>query len=198
MRRPSRAEIRGGLRAALLYLLIAMLGAVVVLLLQPHQAPFAPTTIQVLLPTPLATLPPPPPTEELPPPEATPVPATPTIVVLPADTISLEIATLRQDLQRTISSIHLLKAASHLQTARLALRENNLPEVLRQLTVAQEGLDAAALLARDDLKGTIQAVVSDINFLRDDLPVRPETVDARLSGLWEDTTTLADLNLPDQ
>jgi hypothetical protein len=197
MRRPSRAEIVRGIRTTFPYLLTAVLGALLALLLMPQQAPQAATTIQIIMPTPLATLPPPAPTEDVPPPEATPPPATPTSVVLPSDTISLEIVTLRQDLQRTVGSLHLLKTASRLQTARLALIDNDLPEVLRQLTVAQEDLDAASSLVRDDIKGDVQALISDINLLRDDVPVRPELVNARLNDLWEKATTLADLGLPE-
>ncbi len=197
MRRPSRAEVVRGIRTTLPFLLTAVLGALLALTVMPRPAPSAGTTIQVFLPTPVATAPPPFPTEDLPPPEATPPPATPTIVVFPSDTISLEIVTLRQDLQRTVGSLHLLKAASRLQTARLALLDNDLSAVLRQLTVAQEDLDAAAPLVRDDIKGDVQALINDINLLRDDVPVRPEIVNSRLTSLWEKATTLADLGLPE-
>ncbi|MBA3469101.1 MAG: hypothetical protein H0T53_05600 [Herpetosiphonaceae bacterium] len=197
MRRPSRAEVVRGIRTTFPYLLTAVLGALLALTVMPRPAPSTATTIQVLLPTPVATVPPLAPTEDLPSPEATPPPATPTSVVFPSDTISLEIVTLRQDLQRTVGSLHLLKAASRLQTARLALLENDLPAVLRQLIVAQEDLDAAAPRVRDDIRGDVQALINDINLLRDDVPVRPEIVNSRLTSLWEKATTLADLGLPE-
>ena len=195
MRRPNRESFVRALRTALPFVLTALIGAGLALALS-RPAPPA-TVVQFTFPTPQPTLPPPPPTEDLPPPEPSPVPATPTIVALPSDTISLQIVTLQQDQRRTVGSLHLLKAASRLQTARLALRDNDLTEVLRQLTVAQEDLDAAAPLVRDDITGDVQALISDINTVRDDVPVRPEQLDSRLTDVWEKATTLADLSLPE-
>ena len=195
MRRPSRELFLRALRTTLPFVLTALVGAGLALALSRPAAPA--TTVQFTFPTPQPTLPPPPPTEDLPPPEPSPVPATPTIVALPSDTISLQIVTLQQDQRRTVGSLHLLKAASRLQTARLALRDNDLTEVLRQLTVAQEDLDAAAPLVRDDITGDVQALISDINTVRDDVPVRPEQLDSRLTDVWEKATTLADLSLPE-
>ena len=199
MRRPSRASLGRAARTTLPFVLTALLGAGLALafgLMRPAATPIT-TIVQVIFPTAAATQTPPPPTEVVPPPDPSPIPATATVITLPADTISLQIVTLQQDLRRTVGSLHLLKAASRLQTARFSLRDNDLPEVLRQLTVAQEDLDAATALVRDELKGPIQALLTDINTLRDDVPVRPEIVDRRLADLWETATALADVELPE-
>lgn len=187
MRRLNRQTMVPMLQATLASLFGVIIGAVLVLWLRP--TPLAPIIMQVNLATPMPTTPPP--TDVVPPPEPTPLPATPTFVALPSDTISLEIITLRQDLQRTVGSVRLLQAASRLQQARLAVRDNDLDAVQRQLTIAQEQLDAATPLVSDDIKANVQGINNDINYVRDDIPVRPETLESRIMALWEQVMVFA-------
>ena len=136
------------------------------------------------------------PTLTPPAPEPTPPPNTPTPVRLLSDTISLEIISLRTDLDAANGYVLILKAASRLQQARFALGNNDLGGVASQLAVAQEDLDSARLLVPESLQGALQVAINDINYLRDDLTVRPEQIDDRLSVLWETLTSLVDLQHP--
>ncbi len=195
MQRLSRQFWLSALRMLLLMGLAALIGASAALVVARTTRSTLPTFVIVLPPadalasrgTPTATLPPP---------EATPIPATPTMVVFPADTVSLELLALQNDLATVNGYVLLLKASSRLQNARLALRDNDVPRVMSQLAVAQEDLSAATSLAPDAIKGNIQTLISDINYLRDDLLVRPETINSRLTDLWERTISLVGVTNP--
>ncbi len=190
IRRPSQQHLVAVLRATLPLLLAAILGGLVALALQP--APPTQTLIQVVTPTVLKAAA----TEVLPAPAPTPLPATPTIIVFPEDTISLELVTLRRDLEFTVGSLHLLRATIRIQNARIAHHDLQSSNVEAQLDLAQADLDAAFPLVSDEVRAAIQGLNDQINYLRDDLAIRPETIDSRLADLTEQVLVLANRDLP--
>ena len=190
IRRPSQQQLVAVLRATLPLLLAAFLGGLVALALQPN--PPTQTIIQMVTPTVLKAAA----TEVLPAPAPTPLPATPTIIVFPEDTISLELVTLRRDLEFTVGSLHLQRAAIRIQNARIAHHELQTNNIESQLDLAQADLDAAFPLVSDEVRAAIQGLNDQINYLRDDLAIRPETIDSRLADLTEQVLLLANRDLP--
>lgn len=190
MRRPSREPWLGWARAALPFVLAALAGAGLARLTQP--VPPAPLVIQFIATPSLA----PTPTLTLPPPEPTPPPATPTAVVLPADALALRVVQLELAQRQANGNLLLLQAASRFQSARIALRDNQPDEVLRQLAVAQEELDVAAELVPEQFKGPVQDLNLRVNYVRDDLAARPELIESQLLSLWETATSLMTIPPP--
>ncbi|KPL85214.1 hypothetical protein [Herpetosiphon geysericola] len=191
LRRPSQQQLVAVLRATLPLLLAAFLGGLVALALQPDP-PAQQPVIQVVTPTVLKAAA----TEVLPAPAPTPMPATPTIIIFPEDTISLELVTLRRDLEFTAGSLHLLRATIRIQNARIAHSNLQTGNVEAQLDLAQADLDAAFPLVSDEVRAAIQGLNDQINYLRDDLSIRPETIDSRLADLTEQVLVLANRDLP--
>ena len=199
--RPHVLYLLKRLRAALPFALTMMVTLMCMVLLLPllDQRPtLVVPMIQLNVPTsaPTTVLPPGTASPTVPVPPATPLPATATRVVFPTDTVSFELSRLQTEINVTNGYVLLLKAAGRLQSARLALRDNDLPQVSSQLVVAQEDLDRAAQLLPEPLKGTVQVLISDINYLLDDISVRPELIDSRLVELWERISALVEVQTP--
>ncbi|GIV98508.1 MAG: hypothetical protein KatS3mg057_3165 [Herpetosiphonaceae bacterium] len=176
------AVLRRMLRAVVPFLLTALAGALLALLLMPRQPD---VVVQVVTatpaPSPTATIMLEPPT--LPPPSPTPLP-------LPEDILSQRLRENELAIEQLTSSIYILKAAAQIQSGRLALRDNRLEEVNRELAAAWASLDLAAATASEVKRDAIKNFQQKISYLQDDLPVRPEGLDGRMADLWQSLMAL--------
>jgi hypothetical protein len=108
----------------------------------------------------------------------------PTSAALPegsADVLRLEVADLRAENSHIWSVIYLLRTVVQLDDAAAALRINDLNEVERLLSTARISLDEAYLYGTEQDKGPIDSFRSELSAIREDLRVRPEGVDQRIT-----------------
>jgi hypothetical protein len=124
----------------------------------------------------------------------TPAPATPTTSALPADEGGLRLAILDLEAadRRLWSAIYLLRAASQIDDAVVALQSNDLDEVDRVLLNARRSFDRAYAFSAEQEKGPIDAFRLQIGQARDDLHLRPEGLDRRLRQIRQLVLSLVD------
>ncbi|EFO79175.1 hypothetical protein OSCT_3008 [Oscillochloris trichoides DG-6] len=140
------------------------------------------TTPQALAPTPTAL----PPTPSIP---ATPLPAP-----LPADERVLRLALLDLEAEdrHLWSAIYLLRTASQIDDALLALQSNDLDAARRALLNARRSLDQAYAISGEPEKGPIDTFRLQIGQIRNDLYLRPEGLDRRLRQVRQLMLSLVD------
>jgi hypothetical protein len=124
----------------------------------------------------------------------TPATATPAPSALPADAGGLRLAIL--DLEATDrslwSAIYLLRAASQIDDAVVALQSNDLDEADRILLNTRRSFDRAYAFSAELEKGPIDTFRLQIGQARDDLHIRPEGLDRRLRQIRQLVLSLVD------
>jgi hypothetical protein len=169
------ARWRLWLRAALPHALTAALAIAISLAVQatlPRAAPSSTPTAVVLpttAPTSIATMPPEPTRASAPPPAV--------------DIVRQELLDLHAEDDHVWSAIYLARAISQLADAETMLRANNLEGVDQVLVAVDDSLGLAYARAADPAKNPIEQLRRDAGAIRDDLYLRPEGMDARLTQL---------------
>lgn len=169
------ARWRLWLRAALPHALTAAIAIAISLAMQARLpqpvSPVTPTAVVVptIAPTTLATAPP----------EPTRAPAPPPAV----DIVRQELLDLHAEDDHIWSAIYLARAISQLADAEAMLRANNLEGVDQVLVAVDDSLGLAYTRAADSAKNPIEQLRRDAGAIRDDLYLRPEGMDARLTQL---------------
>ncbi|NWF79689.1 MAG: hypothetical protein HXY37_06520 [Chloroflexi bacterium] len=171
------ARTRTPFKALLPHLLTAALAVALSLLVQallwprppiPGPAPTAPLaapspSVTVIAPTPVAS---------------------PAATALPNDSVlRLEILDLEAQDRQIWSALYLLRAASQIDDAVIALQGNDLAEADRTLLTAYRSLEQAYAYSAEREKGPIDTFRLQLSQIRDDLHVRPERIDRRLRQL---------------
>jgi hypothetical protein len=199
---PSPPARPAPLAAALPYLATAVAAVVASLLIQsllwPRPLAVAPATP----PAPAA-----PPSTQTPAASVTPAPgaATPAPGPSPAQTpgrptpapadealLRLEILDLEAADRRLWSALYLLRAATQIDDAIVALQGNDLAEADRTLLTAYRSLDRAYAVSAESDKGPIDTFRMQLSRIRDDLSIRPEGADRRLRQLRQLMLSLVD------
>jgi hypothetical protein len=93
---------------------------------------------------------------------------------------------------RLWSAIYLLRAASQIDDAVVALQSNDLDEVDRILLNARRSFDRAYAFSAEQEKGPIDTFRLQIGQARDDLHIRPEGLDRRLRQIRQIVLSLVD------
>ncbi len=124
----------------------------------------------------------------------TPAPATPAPSALPADVGGLRLAILDLEAvdRRLWSAIYLLRAASQIDDAVVALQSNDLDEVDRIMLNARRSFDRAYAFSAEQEKGPIDTFRLQIGQARDDLHIRPEGLDRHLRQIRQLVLSLVD------
>ena len=166
---------RRRLRASLPYILTAGLAVAASLAVQATL--LRPVTIVVMAPT----------SEPTPLPTTAAAPTTPTSsAAAPApapDIIRQELADLRFEDSRLWAAIYLSRAISQVSDAEAQMRANDLESVAQSLVAVDGSLELAYERADESIKSPIAQLRRDAGTIRDDLYVRPEGMDARLTRL---------------
>ncbi|HEX5690208.1 MAG TPA: hypothetical protein VFX76_09410 [Roseiflexaceae bacterium] len=179
---PSRPAWRRWLLAALPYALTALLAVAISLglqslLFQPTSPTFIVSATAALPPsTAVATAPPAAPTSSVPAPEP--------------DIVRQELLDLRAEDDRLWAAVYLARAISQVSDAEAQLRSNNLESVAQSLVAVDGSLELAYDRANDSAKSPIAELRRTTGVLRDDLYIRPEGMDARLTVLRQTILTL--------
>jgi biopolymer transport protein ExbB/TolQ len=123
-------------------------------------------------------------------------PAAPVPSALPADEGGLRLAILDLEAadRRLWSAIYLLRAASQIDDAVVALQSNDLDEADRILLNARRSFDRAYASSAEQEKGPIDTFRLQISQVRDDLHIRPEGLDRRLRQIRQIVLSLVDEN----
>lgn len=183
----SAAFWQARLKSLLPFVLTALVAVALSLFLQTafsgHQRPAGSTAA-------MATVEAAPPFTPTPVEPATPVPTPPQ----PDERIiSQELLDLQAELSRVWSAYYLMRAASQLADAEVALRVNELTEVERVLVTVKVSLDHAYDLGAEQDKGPIGEFRTQVGDMYEDLRVRPESMDQRMRRLRQDMLSLVDL-----
>jgi hypothetical protein len=176
---PAGAPRRGWLRAALPHAITAVVAVAAGLALQwllPSAAP-----LPAPAPTSAPTATPPPPT-----PTARPAPSPPPSSPLSQGITQQELADIRAEGDQKQAQIYLLLAIVQIDDAEAALRANDLASVERSLVAIDSSLALAYARyerAGDSARDAVAQRRSDAGKMHDDLYLRPEGMDARLSQM---------------
>jgi len=121
-------------------------------------------------------------------------PITPSPSALPTDEGGLRLAILDLEAanRRLWSAIYLLRAASQIDDAIVALQSNDLDEVDRIMLNARRSFDRAYAFSAEQEKGPIDTFRLQIGQARDDLHIRPEGLDRRLRQIRQLVLSLVD------
>ncbi len=114
----------------------------------------------------------------------------PTDAPLAAALTRQEVIDLRAQDDRLWAAIYLMRALNHLADAEALLRSNELARVEQTLTSIDDALAQAYARAADADRDPIAQIRRDIGIIREDLYLRPEGMDARLSRLRQAIMTL--------
>ncbi len=190
---PAAPRRRSLLAAALPYILTAVAAVLCSLLIQAAIAPPAPAAAPTQA-APSAAAGATAPATLSPPPQATRAPVAPAPSALPADerVLRLEVLDLEAEDRRLWSALYLLRAASQIDDAVVALQVNDLDEVDRTLLNTRRSLDRAYAFSAEQEKGPIDTFRLQISQIRDDLRVRPEGLDRRLRQVRQLVLSLVD------
>ncbi len=118
----------------------------------------------------------------------TPTP-TPTPLAPDERVLAQQILDLEAEVRVLWSSIYLIRAASQLSDAELALQINDLDEVERLLSTTRASLDRAYDYA-DVYKNPVDDLRSRVSKIRANLRVRPEGIDQQMRRLRQDVLSL--------
>lgn len=156
------------------------LAAQALLFPRPPGAPAAPTAALVSTAPPTAT--------------AAPAPTAPQIATPAAaeGVLRLDILDLKEEDRRIWGALYLLRAASQIDDALVALEFNDLDEADRTLLTAYRSLDRAYTFSAEQEKGPIDTFRMGLSQIRDDLRLRPEGADRRLRQLRRLILSLVD------
>jgi len=121
-------------------------------------------------------------------------PTVPALSALPASEGGLRLALLDLEAadRRLWSAIYLLRAASQIDDAVVALQSNDLEAVDRMLLNARRSCDRAYVFSAEQEKGPIDTFRLQIGQVRDDLHIRPEGLDRRLRQIRQLVLSLVD------
>lgn len=170
-------------RSALPFVATAVVAILVSLALQLAFLPRPPAAaVPTGAPPATRTAPPPatPSAAPAPPASSTPPPA-PTIGE--DGVLGLQILDLEEQNRRLWSAVYLLRAATQLDDAIVALDDNDLAEADRTLLAVYRSLDRAYAYSAEQEKGPIDTFRLELSRLRDDIRLRPEGADHRLRQL---------------
>lgn len=122
---------------------------------------------------------------------------TPTVLIpstLPANESGLRLAILDLEAtdRRLWSAIYLLRAASQIDDAVVALQSNNVDEVDRILLNTRRSFDRAYVFSAEQEKGPIDTLRLQVGQARDDLHLRPEGLDRSLRQIRRLVLSLVD------
>ncbi len=184
---------RNGLAAALPYLITAVAAVLLSLAAQALLFPRAPApSAAITAPAPTDPAPTDPaPTATLPAP-ATPGPTATPGAAPPEGVLRLDILDLQEEDRQLWSALYLLRAASQIDDAIVALQQNDLDEADRTLLTAYRSLDRAYAFSAEQEKGPIDTFRLQLSQGRDDLRLRPEGLDRRLRQLRQLILSLVD------
>ncbi|WP_238613241.1 hypothetical protein [Candidatus Oscillochloris fontis] len=168
------------LRAALPYLLTAVAAVFVSLLIQMTLLQPAPALVPSPTPLPLPS-----PTRLAPTPQPSPLPADERV-------LRLALLDLEAEDRHLWSAIYLLRTASQIDDALLAVQTNDLEAARRALLNARRSLDQAYAVSGEPQKGPIDTFRLQIGQIRDDLYLRPEGLDRRLRQMRQLILSLVD------
>jgi hypothetical protein len=99
------------------------------------------------------------------------------------DIIRQELADLRFEDSRLWAAIYLSRAISQVSDAEAQMRADDLESVAQSLVAVDGSLELAYERADESIKSPIAQLRRDAGTIRDDLYVRPEGMDARLTRL---------------
>lgn len=114
----------------------------------------------------------------------------PTDAPLAAALTRQEVIDLRTEDDRLWAAIYLMRALNHLADAEALLRSNELTRVEQTLTSIDDALAQAYARAADADRDPIAQIRRDVGIIREDLYLRPEGMDVRLSRLRQSIMTL--------
>jgi hypothetical protein len=191
------------LAAALPYLATAVVAVLASLLIQsllwPRPSAVAPATATAPAASPSAQTPAaasatPGPAAATPAPAASPAQTPGRATPAPADEalLRLELLDLEAADRRLWSALYLLRAATQIDDAIVALQGNDLAEADRTLLTAYRSLDRAYAVSAESDKGPIDTFRMQLSRIRDDLSLRPEGADRRLRQLRQLMLSLVD------
>ncbi|GAB4207883.1 MAG: hypothetical protein OHK0022_36690 [Roseiflexaceae bacterium] len=167
------------LRTALAHALTATVAVLISLTLT--------TTLRPATPAPLPTAAPFP----TPRPTAIPTPA-PTPAPLDANIARQELADLSAEIDQLWTVSYLSRALIYLSEAESALRNNDWQTVSQSLIAVDDSLQLSYGRADESIKSPIEQIRVEIDRTRNDLYLRPEGMDARLSGLRQTILALVE------
>jgi hypothetical protein len=169
------------LLAGLPYVITAVLAVAVslgaqALLFQPTSATFIVPPTAALSPTQAA--------------EPTPLVPTSSVPAPAPDIVRQELLDLRAEDDRLWAAVYLARAISQVSDAESQMRANNLESVVQSLVAVDGSLELAYERADESAKSPIAELRRTTGVLRDDLYIRPEGIDARLTVLRQTILTL--------
>lgn len=173
---PRPPWLRTALAHALTAAVAVLISAALQLAARPAPAPPVPTPTAA--PTARPTDPPPPP----------PTPSAP----LAAGIARQELADLRAEVDQLWTVSYLSRALIYLSDAELALRSNDWQGLNQSLIAVDDSLMLSANRASAPLKNPIEQIRVEIDRTRNDLYLRPEGMDARLSALRQTILALVE------
>jgi hypothetical protein len=106
------------------------------------------------------------------------------------DIVRQELLDLRAEDDRLWAAVYLARAISQVSDAEAQLRANNLENVAQSLVAVDGSLELAYERADESAKSPIAELRRTAGVLRDDLYIRPEGIDARLTVLRQTILTL--------
>lgn len=184
---------RNGLAAALPYLITAVAAVLLSLAAQALLFPRAPApSAAITAPAPTDPAPTDPAPTATPPAPATPGPTATPGAAPPEGVLRLDILDLQEEDRQLWSALYLLRAASQIDDAIVALQQNDLDEADRTLLTAYRSLDRAYAFSAEQEKGPIDTFRLQLSQGRDDLRLRPEGLDRRLRQLRQLILSLVD------
>ncbi len=190
---PTPPAGRSRLRAALPHIATAIVAIATSLLVQRASVPQPPAVARPATAVPSATpqaadaaTPAPSP---LP---ATPAPATPTAQVL-AGVSRQDLIDLRAENEQIWVALYLSRAISQIADAEVALRVNDLRSVDQVLIAVDDSIALASEHAAPNRRDPVMQLRRDLSGMREDLYLRPEGMDARLTRLRQTILVLIDV-----